>query len=85
MSLPKNGVVTDKAGNPVLAKDDLLMQILEVVGTPTKDDLSFLSDEEAIEYINYVSNKRKKHPRMNFHSEYPTASKQIIDLLDNIL
>ena len=68
------------SGFPV-AKDDQLALIFDVLGTPNKDDASFVTDSKAIDYLKSY----KKIERQDLSKKYPGASAEQIDLLNKML
>lgn len=67
---------SDKNGFPILSDSDQLIQIINVVGTPTEQDMSFIYDEEAREFLANSVIKNRKTPRMKFHQKYPGATEE---------
>lgn len=55
--------------------------IFSVLGTPTEDDLSFVTDQKAIEYLNSFSRKERK----NLREMYTGCGDDSIDFLDKCL
>ena len=67
-------------GFPV-AKDDQLAVIFEILGTPTDDDMVYVTDAKAIGYLkSFVPIER-----VNLAEKYPGASEDAVDLLDKML
>jgi mitogen-activated protein kinase 1/3 len=67
-------------GFPV-AKDDQLAVIFEMLGTPSDDDMSFVTDQKAIGYLkSFVPIER-----IDFAKKYPGASPEAIDLINRML
>lgn len=67
-------------GFPV-AKDDQLAVIFEMLGTPTDDDMSFVTDQKANGYLkSFVPIER-----IDFQKKYPGASPEAIDLINRML
>jgi len=63
---------------------DYLMQlrlIIETLGSPTPEDLSIISNPQAVEYIKNLPKK----PRVPFSTLYPNASAEAIDLVEKML
>lgn len=67
-------------GFPV-AKDDQLAMIFEVLGSPTEEDISHITDSKAINYLKSF----KDIPRLDLSKKYPGSSESSIDLLDKML
>lgn len=61
--------------------NDQLNIIFDVIGTPSNEDLSFVSDCKALEYLRTFSPK----PRKNLKEDYPAVDDQAIDFLNKIL
>lgn len=55
--------------------------IFEVIGTPSEDDKSFVTDQKALEYLDTFGEKS----RCDFAKKYPGASPEAIDFLNKIL
>lgn len=67
-------------GFPV-AKDDQLAVIFEMLGTPSVDDMSYVTDQKAIGYLtSFVPIQR-----IDFVKKYPGASPEGIDLINRML
>ena len=63
-------------------KKDQLKTIFNVLGTPQDDmDISFVSDEQAEEYIHIFSHK----PGVSLEDKYPNSSPEALDLLQKML
>lgn len=67
-------------GFPV-AKDDQLAMIFEVIGSPTEEDISHITDAKATNYLKSFQNI----PRLDLNKKYPGSSDNSIDLLDKML
>ena len=52
-----------------------------MIGTPNEDDISFVTDTKAVEYLNTFP----KSERINLATIYPGAGEDAIDLLNRIL
>ena len=65
MSPPKN-MERNKKGEPIMPSDDLFSQIIDIVGTPSKDEIGFITEEDTAEYIQIVRNQKKNTPKMDF-------------------
>lgn len=61
--------------------NDQLAMIFNVIGTPNQDDISFVTDDMALEYLQSF----KYVPRMNLKSKFPGASPESIDFLNKTL
>lgn len=77
---PDKSLQQEKNGFPY-AKDDQLALIFSVIGTPADDDMSFVTDSKALQYL--VDFKKK--PKVNYGDKYPGASIEALDLLDRML
>lgn len=60
---------------------DQLKVIFSVIGTPTDEDLDCIHNEEALNFVN----KLTKRPPMKLKKLVPKASKEALDLLQNML
>lgn len=67
-------------GFPV-ARDDQLAVIFDVLGTPTDDDMSFVTDAKATGYLKSFT----PNPRTDMQAKYPGTSTEGIDLLNRML
>jgi mitogen-activated protein kinase 1/3 len=77
---PDQTTTTKINGFPVTKKDQLNM-ILEILGTPKEDDLTFITDEKALEYL-------KAYPvaqKVPWKVKFPGASDEICDFLERSL
>lgn len=73
---PKN----KKNGFPIDSNDQLAM-IFNVIGTPNQEDISFVTDNMACDYLNSFPFV----PRMDLQSKFPGASAESIDFLNKTL
>jgi mitogen-activated protein kinase 1/3 len=55
--------------------------IFEVIGTPSDEDKSYVTDAKALEYLSAFPPR----PRVDLHSLYPGAGDDAIDLLQRVL
>ena len=55
--------------------------IFEVIGTPTEEDKSYVTDAKAIEYLDAFPQR----PKMDLTKLYPGAGDEAIDLLNRVL
>lgn len=67
-------------GFPV-ARDDQLAVIFDVLGTPTAEDISYVTDAKAIGYLRSFT----PNERLNMQNKYPGASGDGVDLLNRML
>lgn len=77
---PDKSVKEERKGFP-FSKNDQLTMIFEVVGTPSEEDKSFVTDAKAIEYLDAFPKKQ----RIDLTKLYPGAGEDAIDLLNKIL
>jgi mitogen-activated protein kinase 1/3 len=75
-----NGIKLNKKGFPV-DKSDQLNMIFDVIGTPNDEDLGFISNNKALEYIKSLEIRPKK----NLKSIFPGSSDEALDLLGKLL
>jgi len=69
---------------PLFPGDDYIKQmnlIFNVLGTPSKSDMKFISNEKALEYIKSL----KKRPKIPFNKIYKDANPLALDLLEKML
>jgi len=69
-----------KSGFPNSEKDQMFM-IFQILGTPSEEDLDFITDSKALDYINSFS-KQKKSDLMEI---YPGCPSEAISLLEKML
>ena len=55
--------------------------IFSSIGTPSADDVEFISNEKAYQYIRRL----KRKPRVPWQQKFPNASDDACDLLDKML
>ena len=55
--------------------------IFEVVGTPSEEDKSYVTDAKALEYLEAFPTR----PKTDLHKLYPGAGEEAIDFLNKIL
>ena len=67
-------------GFPV-AKDDQLAVIFEILGTPTEEDMSYVTDAKAIGYLKSFT----PIERVDLERKYPGATPEAVDLLNKML
>jgi mitogen-activated protein kinase 1/3 len=77
---PDKHVKEERKGFP-FSKNDQLAVIFEVIGTPTEDDKSYVTDQKALEYLEAFPPKG----RSELAVLYPGAGEEAIDLLNRIL
>jgi len=69
---------------PLFPGDDYIKQmnlIFQVLGTPSKEDMKFITNEKALEYIKSL----KKKPKIPFDKYYKDANPLALDLLERML
>lgn len=77
---PDRAAQEEKHGFPV-SKNDQLSVIFDVIGTPSEDDISFVTDGKAQEYLQTF----RYTARGDLTGIYPGAGPEAIDLLNKIL
>jgi mitogen-activated protein kinase 1/3 len=77
---PDTNARAKKSGFPVTHQDQLNV-IFSVLGTPTEEDLAFVSDDKALEYLRSFPTKQKA----DFKTMFPCASPDAIDFLEKTL
>lgn len=68
-------------GKIVIKDSDQLFKIIEVLGTPCEDDLSFITDENAVKYLLSFRQQEGK----SFKEVFPNISDESLNLLDKML
>jgi len=69
---------------PLFPGDDYIKQmnlIFQVLGTPSGEDMKFISNDKALEYIKSL----KKQPKVPLSKLYPSANPLAIDLMEKML
>lgn len=69
-----------RAGFPS-SNTDQLSVIFEVIGTPSEEELQYITDEKAILYLKSFDYR----PRKNLHQIYPGSHPALIELMNNML
>jgi len=77
---PDKSNAEEKHGFPV-SKNDQLAVIFDVIGTPNEEDMSFVTDGKAQEYLHTFQAKG----RSDLTDIYPGAGADAIDLLNKVL
>ena len=77
---PAKDPTEQRKGFPFSSTDQLAV-IFAVIGAPTDDDKSFVTDQKAIEYLDSFP----QHGRVDLSMKYPGAPKEAIDFLNKIL
>lgn len=62
-------------------KSDQLSVIFDVIGTPSEDDIDFITDENALLYLKSL----KERPKKNLQQKFPGSPPEAIDLLGKML
>ena len=60
---------------------DQIQRIISVLGTPSYDDISYITNEQALKFIKNLP-KRSKQP---YEELFPKANPLALDLLENML
>ena len=68
------------SGMPCSSKDQLA-KILSILGSPNEEDISFITDLKAVEYIQSFP----KYVRQDLGKRYPAAPKTAIDFCNRLL
>lgn len=77
---PSKSPTEQRKGFP-FSSNDQLARIFAIIGTPTDDDKSFVTDQKASDYLeSFPSNGRA-----DLTDKYPGAPKEAIDFLNKIL
>ena len=69
-----------KHGFPHSSTDQLNV-IFDIIGTPSEEERSFVTDAKALEYMKTFTTR----PRVDFKELYPSAGKDAIDLINKML
>lgn len=77
---PSKQDVVKRGGFPHSHTDQLSV-IFSILGTPNDDDIDFVTDAKAIEYLKSFSSKR----RVNFEEIYPGSSAEALDFLQKTI
>jgi mitogen-activated protein kinase 1/3 len=77
---PDRANTVKKSGFPHSSQDQLSV-IFSVLGTPKEEDLEFVTDAKAIEYLKSFSSKKA----VDLNEVYPAATNEAIDLLKKCL
>ena len=80
LSPNKNGDIDD-IGIPISQKNDQLDLVFNMIGSPSEDDMSFVTDEKAVKYLQ----KFTERPPVNLRERYPQGSDEALDLLTQML
>jgi len=77
---PAKAVTETKHGLPFSSTDQLAV-IFAVIGSPNKEDMSFVTDVKALEYLEGFTNI----PSADLSGKYPGAPADAIDFLSKVL
>jgi mitogen-activated protein kinase 1/3 len=77
---PAKDLTEQRNGFPFSTNDQLAV-IFNVIGTPDEDEMSFVTDQKAIEYLRSFP----PNARADLLAKYPAAPKEAIDFLNVIL
>ncbi len=77
---PDNKVTIKRGGFPA-SNSDQLNVIFDVIGTPSEEEMLFVTDSKAVEYLKTFAGRK----RVNFKSKYPAAGDDAIDLINKML
>jgi mitogen-activated protein kinase 1/3 len=77
---PNNKLTEKRKGFPFSSTDQLYI-IFQKLGTPSEDDMSFVTDQKAIEYLAAYPSME----RVDFHEIYKGGGDDALDLLDKFL
>lgn len=77
---PERSAIAKKGGFPY-SNTDQLSVIFSVLGSPTDEDMDFVTDKKAIEYLKSFPKKK----RVNFQDIFPGANADAIDFLEKCL
>ncbi|CAG9331755.1 unnamed protein product [Blepharisma stoltei] len=77
---PDHKTKNRRAGFPS-SNSDQLNVIFEVIGTPTAEDISFITDDKALLYLNSFGEREKKSLQMI----YPHSNRNLIDLMEQMI
>ena len=78
----KNKVKVNEFGFPN-EKADQLNLIFDVIGSPSEENMGFITDPNALLYLKSLIQKKKN--RINFKSKFPGSSEEALDLLQKML
>ena len=77
---PDTNARAKKSGFPVTHQDQLNV-IFQILGTPNGDELAYVTDDKALEYLKSFPNKQKTE----FKTLFPNAPPESIDFLEQTL
>eukprot|EP00826_Nyctotherus_ovalis_P018923 TRINITY_DN1574_c0_g4_i2.p1 TRINITY_DN1574_c0_g4~~TRINITY_DN1574_c0_g4_i2.p1 ORF type:complete len:478 (+),score=162.02 TRINITY_DN1574_c0_g4_i2:240-1673(+) len=77
---PDHKACVKKNGFPA-SQSDQLNVIFDVIGTPTEEEMSFVTDAKALEYLKSFSARS----RIDLKTRYPAAGDDALDLLNKML
>jgi len=77
---PDHKVAVKKGGFPA-SNSDQLNVIFDVIGVPNEEEMSFVTDAKALEYLKTFAPRK----RIDFKTRYPAAGDEALDLLNKML
>lgn len=77
---PESSGKVNKSGFPTSDQDQINM-IFQILGTPSKEDMDFITDPKAVEYLKSFTH----HKREDFKEIYPGSCSEAIDFLNKCL
>jgi mitogen-activated protein kinase 1/3 len=77
---PDKHAKEERKGFP-FSKNDQLAVIFEVIGTPTEEDKSFVTDTKALDYLDAFP----QHVKTDYNQLYPGAGEDAVNLLSSVL
>lgn len=77
---PAKAATESKAGLPFSSNDQLAV-IFTVIGSPSKEDCTFVTDQKALEYLEGFAG----NPSQDLQEKYPGATSEAIDFLKKTL
>jgi mitogen-activated protein kinase 1/3 len=78
---PNQKADIDEMGIPLSQRNDSLELIFDLIGTPTADDCSFVTDVKALHYLRQF----RARPQVNLREVYPTGSDDALRLISSML
>ena len=73
----------DEKKEPSLSKKDQIISILKILGNPSEDDMSFISDDNALDYYEVIKNPN--HITNRLDKIFKDANPEIRSLLKGLL
>lgn len=78
---PNNNDECDDLGIPLSQKNDQLELIFNLIGSPTENDMSFVTDAKALTYLQKYTPK----PAVDLRTRYPDGSDDALRILKSML